>query len=131
MLIDGETYAPSMVRFLNQFSRKCKSQSPEQNKYLADLLDSFLKACEKLPEDAFLNKRNKRFNVALFEAAFAAVCTAAFKENRLIKTPLTAARLSELEGDGEFLGATIEGTTQTRNVKARLKRARAILGSVH
>src|SRR5216684_4576176 len=30
MLIDGDNYAPSMVKFLNQFSRKCRSQTPEK-----------------------------------------------------------------------------------------------------
>jgi uncharacterized protein with ParB-like and HNH nuclease domain len=128
MLIDGADYAPSMVRFLNQFSRKCRSQSPEKNKYLSDLFQSFLDASAKLPDDAFLNKRNRRFNVALFEATFAAVCDKAFKENRVVTSPIQNNRLAELENDPKFLAATIEGTTQTKNVKARLSRAREILG---
>jgi uncharacterized protein with ParB-like and HNH nuclease domain len=131
MLIEGETYSPSMLRFLNQFSRKCRSQSEAQNRYLAELLDSFLKACERLPGDAFLNKRNKRFNVALFEAAFAAVCNNAFKEHRHVKALVPAHKLGALENDEEFSAATLEGTTQTRNVKTRLKQAKIILGSVY
>jgi hypothetical protein len=42
MLIDGENYAPSMVKFLNQFSRKCRTQTTEKIQVLSDLLDSFL-----------------------------------------------------------------------------------------
>ncbi len=37
MLIDGHNYTPSMVKFLNQFSKKCKGQTKDQNKYLTRL----------------------------------------------------------------------------------------------
>jgi hypothetical protein len=90
MLVDGDIYAPSMVRFLSQFSRRCKSQSDEQNAYLANLFDSFLLACKDLPEGAFLNKQNRRFNVALYEVAFAAVCGQSFAKGE----PLPSGRLS-------------------------------------
>ena len=70
---------------LNQFSRNCRSMSVEQIRYLSDLLESFLKACVGLPDDAFLNKKNSRFNVALFEAAFAAVCGPPFAKKKLLE----------------------------------------------
>jgi uncharacterized protein with ParB-like and HNH nuclease domain len=128
MLIDGNKYAPSMVKFLNQFSRKCKGMNEGQIRYLSDLLESFLKACADLPEDAFLNKRNRRFNVALFEAAFAAICGPAFAEQSLVPSnEIPATGLEALAADPEFVGAMTEGTTQTRNVKTRLERASAIL----
>lgn len=127
MLIDGENYAPSMVRFLNQFSRKCRGQTEEQNQYLSMLLESFLAATAALPEDAFLNKKNRRFNVALYEATFASTCSAAFREKRELSGSITANRLILLEEDKEFLDAMIEGTTQTKNVRMRLSRAKAIL----
>jgi hypothetical protein len=91
-------------------------------------LESFLKACADLPEDAFLNKRNRRFNVALFEAAFAAICGPAFAEQSLVPSnEIPATGLEALAADPEFVGAMTEGTTQTRNVKTRLERASAIL----
>lgn len=130
MLIDGENYAPSMVKFLNQFSRRCRGQTKEQNQYLSNLLESFLEACAGLPEDAFLNKKNRRFNVALYEAAFASTCSAAFREKRVLNGSLPTARLAQLEEDKEFLDSMLEGTTQTKNVKTRLDRARAVLGSL-
>lgn len=34
MLINGVNYAPSMLKFLNQFSRKCRTQKEEQIHYL-------------------------------------------------------------------------------------------------
>lgn len=130
MLIDGENYAPSMVKFLNQFSRKCRGLAPDKIEYLSNLLDSFLAACAHLPEDAFLNKKNRRFNVALYEAAFASICSAAFLQGRPLNGAISANRLGQLEEDPSFLGATLEGTTQTKNVKARLGRAKSILGSL-
>jgi hypothetical protein len=105
-------------------------QTAEQNEYLSKLLESFLQACSDLPRDAFLNKKNRRFNVALYEAAFAAVCDLAFREKRLLSGSVPAERLAQLEGDIDFLDATIEGTTQTKNVKTRISRAKAILGSL-
>jgi uncharacterized protein with ParB-like and HNH nuclease domain len=129
MLIDGDNYAPSMVKFLNQFSRKSRMRSDEENKYLYDLLVSFFDACAKLPDDAFLNKRNRRFNVALYEATFAAACQRPFKKGKVLTQPISPAKLVRLESDSRFLGATTEGTTQTKNVKLRLERALALLGA--
>lgn len=130
MLIAADDYAPSMVKFLNQFSRKCRSQTKEQNGYLLELLESFLGACAELPDDAFLNKKNRRFNVALYEAAFASACADAIREKRPVRGLLASSRLAGLESDKGFLNAMLEGTTQTKNVKARLARARAIVGSL-
>lgn len=130
MLIEGANYAPSMVKFLNQFSKKCKNQAEDQNIYLGDLFVSFLEACSDLSDDAFINKKNKRFNIALYEAVFAAVCETAFAEHRLLVGKLTAERLRELESDEEFVKAALEGTTRTTNVQLRLNRARAIVAGL-
>ena len=129
MLIEGDNYAPSMLKFLNQFSRRCRGQSDDQNQYLQELLESFLAACDRIPDNAFLNKNNGRFNVALFEAVFAAVCRTALQSRQLVaQEAVPRERVAELETDPAFLSATVEGTTQTRNVKARLQRAREIFG---
>lgn len=130
MLLDVQNYAPSMVKFLNQFSRKCRSHTDNQNEYLSQLFRSFLQACTNLANTAFVNKKNNRFNVALYEAAFAAVCEAALKEQRMLKGSIDPNRLAQLEQDPEFLKATLEGTTQTRNVKTRVDQARVIVGSL-
>ena len=128
MLIDVQNYAPSMVKFLNQFSRKCRGHNDEQNDYLSKLLNSFLKACSHLPDDAFLNKKSGRFNVALYEATFSAVCAEAFRNKALVDGSVSAEHLAQLEFDKEFVDATLEGTTQTKNVKLRLERAVKIFG---
>lgn len=128
LLIDGINYAPSMVKFLNQFSRKARGHTAEQNEYIKALAVSFLSACATLPNNAFLNKKSGRFNVALFEAAFVAVCETPFSEKREINSQIDPVRLAELEFDADFLSGMQEGTTQTKNVNIRLGRASSILG---
>jgi uncharacterized protein with ParB-like and HNH nuclease domain len=81
MLIDGKEYAPSMVRFLNRFSKKCENHEDKQNEYLQSLFLSFLTACDNLPENTFINQKNKRFNIALFEATFTAASTKLWLSN--------------------------------------------------
>ena len=130
MLVDRANYRPSMVRFLNQFSRKCKANDTEKNEYLELLFDSFLDACSDLPDDAFLNRRNKRFNIALYEATFAATLKSAFAEKRVARGALDAAKLHALEADGDFSAAALQATTRTSNVQQRLSRAEAIVGSL-
>lgn len=128
LLVDGANYAPSMVKFLNQFSKKCRAFSEERINYLADLLESFLVVCQGLPADAFLNKKNRRFHVALFEAVFAAVCASPLGMKALLgANAFSSAQLLQLENDVAFSSALLEGTTQSRNVKTRLERAKAIL----
>lgn len=127
MLIDGEKYAPSLVRFLNQFSRKCESHTDEQNKILEDILLSFIEASSDLPGNMFINPKSNRFNLALFEATFAATCRAALAERRKLHGKISVAEVTSLSIDTEFTNAAIEGTTRTSNVSLRLKRANTLL----
>jgi uncharacterized protein with ParB-like and HNH nuclease domain len=119
MLIDGRDYAPSMVRFLNRFSLKAKAHTDDQNTYLGNLFTSFLSACKSLPDDAYLNKKNRRFNIALYEAVFTAACREAFRERRDVIGELRPEELSELESDAQFTAAAIAATTQTAPVPKR------------
>ena len=130
MLVDRAHYRPSMVRFLNQFSRKCRANDAAKNEYLERLFDSFLDACSDLPEGMFMNKKNKRFNIALYEATFAAALKDAFAQKRIARGALDVTRLRALEADGDFSAAALQGTTRTSNVEQRLSRAEAIVGSL-
>ncbi|MCI5131783.1 MAG: DUF262 domain-containing protein, partial [Candidatus Electrothrix sp. EH2] len=105
MLIDGAEYKPSMVRFLNQFSKKSETNSKEQNEYLAALFQSFLVSCEHLPNDAFLSRSNKRFNIAVFEAVFNAVCGPAFSERKEVEGAINNESIRKLSNDTEFVDA--------------------------
>lgn len=127
MLIDGHNYAPSLVRFLNQFSRKCENHTNDQNELLENILLSFLDAATNLQDEIFINPRNKRFNLALFEAVFAATCDKAFEERRPLRGKISSNEVNALAADKEFQTAALEGTTRTTNVETRLKRARTLL----
>lgn len=130
MLIDGENYAPSLVRFLNQFSRRCEGHTPQQNSILEQIFESFVAACSELPEDAFINVRNNRFNLALFEATFAATSREAFADRRPLSGTIDPEEVVALEADRAFILASLEGTTRTANVAARLSRANEILSAL-
>ncbi len=127
MLIHGHNYSPSMVRFLNQFSRMCKSHNSQKNKYLRELFDSFLDATCNLPKKAFLNKRTNRFNIALIEAAFTAACHKAFDEQRILNGQLDGESLQRLEVDNSFVEAATYATTQTSNVRTRLNQGKKFI----
>ena len=129
MLIDGDNYAPSMVKFLNQFSRKSESNTADQNDYLKRLMSSFMEGCRGLPKDTFINRANGRFNIALYEATFAAVMLGPFEERGELEgsSAIERERIQCLEVDPDFVRASQFATTGTANVKRRLERARTLL----
>ena len=124
MLINSKDYAPSMVKFLNEFSRKCQENDSERNAYLEDLFYSFLDAAEELPENAFLVKGTNRFSIALIEAVFTAACERAFAESRVLSGHLDECSIQSLKEDEDFLKAASLRTTDTSNVKLRLSRGK-------
>ena len=128
MLVDGDEYRPSMVKFLNQFSKKCEVNDVEHNQYLKGLFLSFLRATSDLPGRIFINKNN-RFNIALYEATFTATCMDAYRQRRNVEGNICSEQIDELKADSVFIGASQYGTTQTDNVQKRLERATTILSA--
>lgn len=129
MLSEGDRYTPSMVRFLNSFSKKCMSNDRAVNDRFENLFDSFLRAASDLPEGIFINQNN-RFNIALYEAVFAVSGRKAIEEDRLLEGVLDADRIRDLAQDTHFSQAASVATTSTANVQERLRRAAAIIGSL-
>lgn len=123
MLIDIDSYIPSMVKFLNQFSKKCKDNNPDQNNYLQKLYESFLDSCSDLPQEAFFNRSNSRFNIALYESIFYAACFKAFQNRELIVGKINIESINSLKNDIRFSQAAAEGTTKLTNVEIRLNLA--------
>lgn len=130
MLMRNNVYAPSMVRFLNQFSRQAEQFNDADLRFLKDLFESFLDSCDQLTEDAFINRKNNRFNIALFEAVFTACCEDALEHKDMLDYYLDQDSVTSLERDDEFSIASIEGTTSRANVETRLGRARELVGSL-
>ena len=116
-----------MVRFLNRFSRSCESIPDHKNGDLKKLFFSFLEAASELPTDAFVNKKNNRFNIALYEAAFTAVCETAFADHRVLNGKIDANQLFSLANDEVFIEAASKASTGSANVETRLNRARVCL----
>jgi len=127
MLINAEAYAPSMTKFLNLFSKKCRDHTEEQNGYLEDLFKSFLRASEGLPADLFIGKRTHRFNAALLEAVFTASVTESFGKKEQASGTLSTNEIEALDADEAFQEASQLGTTKTANVTKRLERAAAFI----
>lgn len=130
MLINGDAYAPSMVRFLNQFSKMSELNDKSKNDYLENLFLSFLNAASQLSDRAFINERNGRFNIALYEASFARVLRNAFADRREAEGQIDPVQLSSLANDARFQDAAVYGTTRTSNVKLRLDLASQFIDSL-
>lgn len=128
MLVNHDEYAPSMTRFLDVFSRQCEGNSKEDNRYFEDLFGSFVEAVSKASKDALINKKNGRFNVALYEAVFYAACKDAYASKGLVKRKLNGKKIDKLREDHDFIAASQRATTTTANVQKRLTRALDILG---
>src|SRR5262249_42178420 len=110
MLVEGDKYAPSMVKFLNNFSRKSKATTPEQNGYLDQLFSAFLDSCESLGERPFHGRKTSKFNISLFEAVFASHCSAAFGRRDFNVQPFDNISFETLKDDPEFAKASLEKT---------------------
>ena len=126
MLLNEETYRPSMVRFLNSFSQEAKSFGERQLARFQDLLESFLESCQNLPSSAF-HSTNNRFSPMIFESVFVAVCREPYRANMLVQGKVVLESLNHLKADREFRRATLRQTTSSRNVKTRLALATEIL----
>lgn len=126
MLINGQQYKPSMVKFLNLFSFEAKKYNGQEIKYLEDLFVSFLDSCSNLKSRDF-ERSSQRFSITLFESIFVAACQKAYDDKRLLTGKITADSVAELKSDTGFREAAEKTTTNTDKVSTRLERAREII----
>ena len=126
-LIEADNYKPSMVKFLNQFSKQRKENTNEDNKYLRGLFNSFLRVCSK-KEDIF--RKKGRFNFALYEAVFTATCRSAYENGRFLEGNLDTFKIEQLENNEDFRSTIKNATTATSNVNKRLEKAREIISAL-
>jgi hypothetical protein len=126
LMIAGDDYKSSMLRFLNAFSKKAQDFSAQGVQYFERLAGSFLDACSDLPEEIFLTKLG-RFTVPVFGAVFASICEPALAANKLVEGKITEDSVSALKADVEFNEAASKSTTHKENVARRLERAKALV----
>ena len=126
MLVNGEKYNPSLKRFLNNFSRQADSMDASKVAYFKNLFNSFLACAAALPQGTFLSNRN-RFQIALFEAVFTAVCEKPFIDATLVKQDIPESLVRGLRADEKFVEASETAAASAYNVKARREIARNLL----
>jgi uncharacterized protein with ParB-like and HNH nuclease domain len=125
MLVLVQEYKPSMVKFLNKFSKQTMDYPQEKIDYFSKLFEAFMKQCESLPDDAF--KIGGKLNVSLYDAVFCADCEDAYKKNNLNVKAISYKNLNTLKNDKEFRDSIESGTSDTEKVKTRLRRAKTLL----
>lgn len=123
---EGDSYAPSMVKFLNRFSKAAQSFDASRIRDIANQVDWFLNASQSVPRSAFLT-RQQRFSLPLFESVFAAACNL---RGQIGSSDLDQSQVQAIAGDEDFIKYSSEQTTTTSNVKGRLGVGRRILGNI-
>ena len=126
MLMQGDSYRPSMVKFLNGFSKEVRLFDDDELARLESLLDSFLRSCKSLPSDAFHSIQG-RFSPMIFESVFVAACREPYMNCQPVEGEITLDSLNTLKADQDFRSATQSRTTAAVNVNRRLSRAKKII----
>lgn len=126
MLIDGESYKPSMTKFLNKFSLKAKGFPDENINYLESLFMSFLNK-SSTNDDQLFHSKTGRFNISVFESIFVASCIKPFLENTLDINDVNFSKVELLKNDERFIDATQSGTASEKNVRFRISLAKQML----
>jgi hypothetical protein len=126
MLVDGDKYKPTMTRFLNAFSNNAKKMPEEEIRFFESLFYSFLSKVVPLGKRAFISKQGK-FNIAMYEAIFSAVCQKPYKEKNLNLEDIDSIRFNTLKENDAFVDSTQSHTTNKTKVDDRLKMARISL----
>lgn len=125
MLVEGAVYKPTLLQFVNRFSKASKGFDAAKVGLLKQIGEAFFERSLSLEEKAFFNKKTNRFNVPMFEAAFAAACEKALEQQRAELVRIDTQYLDRLQRDVEFIAATQLHTTGSAKVQTRLSRAKA------
>jgi uncharacterized protein with ParB-like and HNH nuclease domain len=126
MLIDGESYKPSMTKFLNKFSLKAKGFPDENINYLESLFMSFLNK-SSTNDDQLFHSKTGRFNISVFESIFVASCIKSFLEKKIDINEIDFSKVELLKNDERFIDATQSGTASEKNVTFRISLAKQML----
>lgn len=138
LLMNGDKYQPSMLKFLNGFSKEMKESTKiktESNQariaFLENLFSEFFKQLKnkcKEVNQIFLLKN--KFSLALFDTIFVTACKIAYQEQntQLINIP-SIEQINQLKEDSEFKTANKSNTTSVNNLKKRFERATVLFQS--
>jgi hypothetical protein len=119
----GDSYRPSMAKFLNKFASSAQKQADEDWIEVQDAYEWFLDAVDEDMAAGLRSERGKLV-VALYESVFAACCRRWADYGEF---DIPSGYLDALTVDEQFRAASDVRPTDRRNVLKRLDRARAIL----
>ncbi len=122
-----DEYRPSMVRFLNAFSKEAQRYSEKKVEKIRQTVEWFLEMTEELPRTT-LQTRQGKFSVPLFEAVFAALTR--LKAEGRMRDAISHDVIVSMKTNKEFLRHSQEQTTTTSNVKGRVNAALRLLEAV-
>jgi uncharacterized protein with ParB-like and HNH nuclease domain len=125
LLVDGDTYAPRMVSFLNTFSQRSKMFNSKKIEYFKELFLSFVESCSNLGSRAFF--RNHRFSKTLFESVFVVVCKESYKKHTLVDKKIRKDSFEALKNDKGFVYLLLSGSSSTESIKGRIDKAEELI----
>ncbi len=120
MAYEYRKYKPSLATFLNKFSKKAKIFDESEINYLEQLFVSFFGFIKNVSSDVFVSEKSRRFNIFLFEAAFASLATTKIPNREVFTGQIDQSKLRAILDDQEFQEACVAGTTNTTNVFRRM-----------
>jgi len=126
LLKAGETYKPSLTRFLNSFAKSMQEAQKDELDFMKRVFDNFLNSYKDYPSD-IIGTRTKKMNISVFEAIFYAACVTGYRDNTATVLQIPLAQIELLKNDPEFTEASKVRTTSSENVRLRLQRACEIL----
>lgn len=121
--LEGDNYKSSMVKFLNNFSRRAQSFTSDRISDIREAFEWFLSASAEIDPSA-LEAQSGRFSVPLFEAVFSAACSLRASGREPM---ITTEAIEQIKADEEFQGYIRQRTTHVENVLGRRRRAQEIL----
>jgi hypothetical protein len=125
MLVNYNSYKPSLIKFLNGFSAQAKKYSDEQIKYFENLFKTFAAEAADINNKLFFN--NDKFNVAIYESIFVALTENAYKTDSLSIKTIDIKKVDELKTNMEFIRASQQNTASVANVQLRINKAKELL----
>jgi hypothetical protein len=126
MLKMGDQYAPSMTKFLNNFSHEMRSAGDDDIAKLEHLFSNFLTYVSALGDRRIFFGSSQKFNISVYEAVFVALCRDGINGEGAIKET-SLERIGSLKNDPEFIEATQKSTANTAMVELRLHKANEML----
>lgn len=126
MLVNHDSYKPSLTKYLNDFSAKARKYSADEITYLESLFTAFATAAVALDSKMFFTKSG-RFNIAIYESIFVALTETAYKAKNTEINATDIAKIKLLKEDKDFVAASQSSTASSSNVILRINKAKELL----